>query len=241
MPARPRRPRRAPRTVPLLAVAIALVAGCGDPGELTSAGPADEAKGPVRLWPDLPPVTAPPYDYGEGDTTVVPRLKVPAQGVRGIDPVAVLLAEESGSPHMGLSGLYLETIKKLPGCAKKPRTARSCPVLKPYHRDLTGDGREEMIVAVTMPDQQTALRCYTADSKGRLVRIMATDAQIVRIELAGRDLVLHSVSAGIPGYEYRTAWSWDSTHRAMLQTRDEIVPVKPRAGGTTNNTMGRIR
>ncbi|GLF94641.1 hypothetical protein [Streptomyces yaizuensis] len=226
MPARRHRPLR--RALPL-AVAGLLLAGCGDPGKLVSAGPAEEAGGPVRLWPGLPPVTSPPYDYGEVDTARVPGIEVPAGGVRALDPVAVLRAEEGASPHehSGIAGLYMETVQALPGCTKKPRTPRTCPVLAPYYRDLTGDGREELIVGVTMPEQQTAVRCYMPDGRGGLTRIMATSDQMVRIELAGRDLVLHSVSAGIPGYEYRTAWSWDETHGAMLQARDEIVRVKP--------------
>ncbi|GGZ31226.1 lipoprotein [Streptomyces inusitatus] len=225
---RPRPPR--PPYAALLGVtaAVAVLAGCGDAGRVKSAGPTSTATGPVRLWPGLPPVTAPPYDYGEADTALVRGVKVPSGGVRGLDPVAVLRAEETVGPdgRRGIDGIYQQTSAKLRDCGKKPR---SCPVLVPYHRDLTGDGREELIIGITMPEQQTAVRCYMPDAKGRLTRIMATSDQLVSVQLAGRDIILRSVSAGIPGYEYRTAWSWDGRHQAMLQTSDEIVRVKPRS------------
>ncbi|MEU3922565.1 hypothetical protein [Streptomyces sp. NPDC029004] len=209
----------------LLTVSAAvLLAGCGDEGRMKSAGATPTAVGPVRLWPDLPPVTAPPNDYGETDTERVPGIKVPGDDVRGLDAVAVVRAEARAHPDQvtGVDGLYEETVRQLGTCEEKPK---SCPVLAPYYRDLTGDGHEELIVGIKMPEQQTALRVYMPD-KGRLTRVMSTSDQIVSVDLAGRDLIMRSVSAGIPGYEYRTAWSWDEPQHAMLPTRDEIVRVK---------------
>ncbi|MGW1926746.1 hypothetical protein ACWCQ0_48610 [Streptomyces massasporeus] len=98
--------------------------------------------------------------------------------------------------------------------------------MRPYYRDLTGNGRDELIVGIRMPDQQVGVRVYLAENGG-LTRIMATVDQVISVELAGRDLIMRVSSAGIPGYEYRTAWSWDEQQHSMLPTRDEIVRVKP--------------
>ncbi|MCX4586985.1 hypothetical protein [Streptomyces sp. NBC_01481] len=208
----------------LTASAAVLLAGCGDEGRMKSAGPTPTAVGPVRLWPDLPPVTAPPNDYGETDTERVPGIKVPGDDVRALDAVTVVRAEAGAHPDevTGADGLYQETVRQLGTCEEKPK---SCPVLAPYYRDLTGDGHEELIVGIKMPEQQTAVRVYMPD-KGGLTRVMSTSDQVVSVDLAGRDLIMRSVSAGIPGYEYRTAWSWDEPQHAMLPTRDEIVRVK---------------
>ncbi|MFG2145752.1 hypothetical protein ACGFRG_16335 [Streptomyces sp. NPDC048696] len=203
-----------------------LLSGCGNAGGLQGAGPTQTAVGPVQLWPDLPKPTATPQDYGESQTERVPGIKVPGGDVHNLDPVAVVQAEVRAHPdqYTGADGLYEETVRQLTQCRSKPK---SCPVLKAYFRDLTGDGRDEMILGIKMPEQQLAVRCYTPDKNGTLTRIMSTSDQLIGVELAGRDVILHSVSAGIPGYEYRTAWSWDDHQRAMLPTRDEIIRVEP--------------
>ncbi|MEV7281108.1 hypothetical protein [Streptomyces sp. NPDC093111] len=210
--------------------ALAL-AGCGNQGELKSAGPTPTAVGPVRLWPDLPPATNPPIDYGESDTERVPGVDVPDNDVHSVDPVAVVQAEvrAHGDARSGADGLYEQTARAIGACATD---RKDCPVLTPYYRDLTGNGRDELIVGIRMPDQQLGVRVYLAENGG-LTRIMSTVDQVVNVELAGRDLIMRVSSAGIPGYEYRTAWSWDEQQRTMLPARDEIVRVKPPGRGTS--------
>ncbi|GAA2780827.1 hypothetical protein [Streptomyces showdoensis] len=210
--------------------ALAL-AGCGNQGALKSAGPTPEAVGPVRLWPDLPPATNPPIDYGESDTERVPGIDVPDNDVHSVDAVAVVQAEvrAHGGARSGADGLYEETVRAIGACTTD---RKACPVLAPYYRDLTGNGRDELIVGIRMPDQQLGVRVYLAENGG-LTRIMSTVDQVVSVELAGRDLIMRVSSAGIPGYEYRTAWSWDEQQRTMLPARDEIVRVKPPGPGAS--------
>ncbi|AWK11378.1 hypothetical protein DDQ41_23460 [Streptomyces spongiicola] len=236
---RHRTPRSAPAAV-AIAVAVAvtaaapLLAGCDDAGGLESAGPTPTATGPVRLWPELPEISAPPVDYGENRTEHIEGVKVPGGDVHAVDPVAVVQADMAAHPGRvsepdgpegpeGLDGLDGQTARQIRECGTRPQ---QCPVLKPYYRDLTGDGKDELIVGITMPRQQTAILVYTPE-RGGLTRIMSDTEAIVGVELAGRDLVLRAVSAGIPGYEYRTVWSWDGQQRAMLPERDEIIHARP--------------
>ncbi|MFD5327514.1 hypothetical protein [Streptomyces sp. NPDC127092] len=212
----------------LALVLTSALTGCGGHGELQSSGRTPSAVGPVRLWPDLPPATNPPIDYGETDTQRVPGIGVPDNDVHTVDAVAVVQAEVRAGEgaRSGPDGLYEETARAIQDCGKDKG---SCPILKPYYRDLTGNGRDELIVGIRMPDQQLGVRVYLAENGG-LTRIMSTVDQVVSVELAGRDLIMRVSSAGIPGYEYRTAWSWDEQQRSMLPARDEIVRVKPGAG-----------
>ncbi|WP_420706550.1 hypothetical protein [Streptomyces sp. NRRL F-5727] len=216
--------RTAARTLAAVAAIAAATAGCGGEGGLKSDGPVETAVGPVRLWPELPPASDPPVDYGETDTARVPGIVVRGADVRTVDPVAVVRAEVAAHPdtYTGGDGMYEETARAILACDTAPA---ACPVLSPYYRDLTGNGRDELIVGIRMPEQQVAVRVYLAE-RGGLTRVMSTVEQVISVELAGRDLIVRAASAGIPGYEYRTAWSWDERQHSMLPARDEIVPVR---------------
>ncbi|MFD5099046.1 hypothetical protein [Streptomyces albidochromogenes] len=207
--------------------ALAALSGCADAGELESAGPTPTAIGPTRLWPDRPAATVPPMDYGEGETETVRGIEVPGDDVRAVRPVAVVQAEQAADPDAlsGPDGMYEQTARQLRECDTKPK---ACPVLKAYYRDLTGDGKDEMIIGVSLPKGQLAVRCYLAE-KGRLIRVMGTSDAVIGVSLAGRDLIIRAPS-NLPGYEYRTAWSWDDHQHAMLPTRDEILRVHEEGG-----------
>ncbi|MYQ80871.1 hypothetical protein AMK18_13590 [Streptomyces sp. CB01249] len=213
----------------LATLGIVLLTGCGSGGELRSAGRTPPANGPVRLWPSLPPASAAPYDYGEGETARIPGIRVTGGDVRRLDPVAVVRAGLKVPPERAGEGgeLPAGTVKLVENCRSAPRT---CPVLPPYFRDLTGDGRDEMVLAVRMPGRQLSVRVYMPESGG-LTRIMSTSDAVISVQLAGRDLIMRAPSA-ITGYEYRTAWSWDGRQRAMLPTQDEILRTRDRGRRT---------
>ncbi|MEU2674942.1 hypothetical protein ABZ622_40225 [Streptomyces sp. NPDC007164] len=222
---RPRRRVRCRTAAALGAVAgLALLTGCGNGGGLRSAGQTPAAVGPARLWPWLPPASAAPYDYGEGETARIPGIEVPDGDVHRLDPVAVVRAGLAARPNRssGTADLPADTVKKINACGTEPA---SCPVLRPYFRDLTGDGRDEMVLGIRLADHQLSVRVYMPQAGG-LTRILSTSDAVISVELAGRDLIMRVPSA-ITGYEYRTAWSWDARQRAMLPTQDEIQRIPP--------------
>ncbi|MFJ7997871.1 hypothetical protein ACIQ7D_12095 [Streptomyces sp. NPDC096310] len=216
---------RAPAAIAALALALC---ACGDQSGLRSAGRTPAAVGPVALWPGLPSVTPSPLDPGESDRRRVPGIEVSHGSLDALDPVAVVRAETAGRPadELGLDGLPRATSAALAHC---PRGGQglggpaACPVPRAYHRDLTGDGRNELIVGVRLPDRRLSVRCYLAENGG-LTRIMSTADPVTGVELAGRDLILRVVAGDLPGYVYRTTWSWDHRQGTMLPTRDEIIP-----------------
>ncbi|MDX2604718.1 hypothetical protein PV330_32510 [Streptomyces caniscabiei] len=249
----PSRPARAAVGALAAVAAVLLLGGCGDSGGLVSAGTTPTASGPTRLWPGEPPASSPAYDYGEAETEVVRGVKAPGEDIHKVDPLAVVRAEIAAHPEMysGSDAPDGGTAARMADCgtgagegAEKgadgtagtdgtagPDARRAgCPVLKAYYRDLTGDGRDDLVLGFRLlPGNQTAVRMYTFQAD-RLVQVLASDDAVLAVELAGRTVIIRS-PAGIVGYEYRTQWTWDEDQLAMLLTRDEILrvggPAKP--------------
>ncbi|MEU3064534.1 hypothetical protein AB0P12_17235 [Streptomyces subrutilus] len=230
-PSPPGSRRRAAAGAVLLALCLSpALTGCGDSGGLAGAGATPTASGPVHLWPDRAAATVPPPDPGGAPPEYVPGIApVRGQDVHGVDPVALVKAELRAhrGAVVGADGMPAETAAAIEACGGD---GGACPVLAPYYRDLTGNGLDELIVGIELPDRMMSVRAYTADPDGRLNRIMATTETVISVELAGRDVVLR-VPSGNNGYELITAWSWDERQRTMLPTREQIVrvPVAPRS------------
>ena len=213
-----------------LTLALATSA-CGDAGELRGAGPTAIAVSPARLWPELPAASSPAWDYGEAETETVKGVTAPGDDIHMIDPVAVVRAEIAAHPDMYTAdnSPYAGTADGMAACGRGGSTGSgsgsgsgTCPVLKAYYRDLTGDGRDDMALGFRLlPGNGTAVRVYTFQ-RHRLVQIMANDDAVTAVELAGRAVIIRSPSQ-IPGYEYRTQWTWDADQKAMLLTRDEFL------------------
>ncbi|MET9254413.1 hypothetical protein [Streptomyces sp. NPDC003717] len=215
--------RRALAALAPAALLATAAVGCGGAGGLRGAGTAPTAHSPARLWPDLTPASSPAYDIGEVDTEVLKGVAVPGGDIRRVDPAAAVRAEIAAHPddYRGAKAHYRGTADRMADCAAGGDRDR-CPVLTPYYRDLTGDGRADMTLGFELlPAKMTAVRVYTVE-KGRLVRVMSYDDAVSGVELAGRSLIVRSPSE-VAGYEYRLQWSWDGDQRAMLLTHDEML------------------
>ncbi|MET9389578.1 hypothetical protein ABZY20_04065 [Streptomyces sp. NPDC006624] len=208
---------------------LAAAVGCGDAGGLEGAGATPTAVGPARLWPELTPASSPAFEIGEVNTEVVKGVEVPAgDDIRRVDPVGIVRAQIAADPgdYTGGDAPYRETGRRMADCADGPGHGR-CPVLTPYYRDLTGDGRDDLALGFRLlPGKTTAVRVYTVDGH-RLVQVMAWEDALSGVELAGRSLVIRSPSE-VAGYEYRLQWTWDPDQRAMLLTHDEMLRTGPR-------------
>ncbi|WP_258054554.1 hypothetical protein [Streptomyces sp. Ru71] len=221
-------PRRRSRAVlAVLAVALGAVsAGCGDSGALQGAGPTPTAVSPARLWPSLTPASSPAYDIDEVEREVVKGVRVPGDDIRKVDPAAIVRAEIAAHPATYKTGgkageTFPETARLLDDCDQGPERGK-CPVLKPYYRDLTGDGHDDLALGFRLlPGPMTAVRVYTVD-RHRLVQVMKWEDAVSAVEVAGRSLVISSPS-DLARYEYRLEWTWDPDQKAMLLTHDEMV------------------
>ncbi|WP_043674275.1 hypothetical protein [Streptomyces xylophagus] len=227
------RPARATAAVALL---LATAVACGDTGDLRAAGATPTATSPARLWPNLSPASSPAYDFDEADTETVKGVTVPGDDIRKVDPVAVVRAEIAANPtdYDGSKAPYHGTAEGIADCAKGGDRS-GCPVLKPYYRDLTGDGHDDLTLGFRLlPTKMTAVRVYTVE-KHRLVQVMANDDAVSGVELAGRSVIIRSPSE-LAGYEYRVQWTWDADQKAMLLTHDEFLRTGGRKHGVRRAT-----
>ncbi|ARP72296.1 hypothetical protein LK07_23860 [Streptomyces pluripotens] len=220
MPAR--RPARTALAVAAVALLSATAAGCGDTGGLQAAGSTPTAISPAKLWPGLRPASSPAYSYDVATRASVQGVTVPGNDIRTVDPVDVVEAEIKTHPDdYGSKGAYHATVDRMKECRPGGDDAL-CPLLKPYYRDLTGDGRADLTLGFRLyPTNQTAVRVYTVE-RHKLVQVLADNDAIIGVELAGRALIERS-PADISGYEYRTTWVWDPEQRAMAFSRDEYL------------------
>ena len=236
-PSRPGRPVRAARTTAVVALLLATAVACGDTGALRGAGATPTATSPAKLWPNLSPAASPAYDFDEADTETVKGVTVPGDDIRKVDPIAVVRAEIAAHPsdYDGSQAPYRGTAEKISDCTDAGTDRSACPVLKPYYRDLTGDGRDDLTLGFRLlPTKMTAVRVYTVE-KHRLVQVMANDDAVSGVELAGHSVIIRSPSE-LAGYEYRVQWTWDADQKAMLLTHDEFLRTGSRKHGVRRAT-----
>jgi hypothetical protein len=213
-----------------VALSLAAAAGCGDAGDLVGAGSTPTAISPDRLWPELTPASSPAYEIGEVDSEVVAGVSVPGDDIRTVDPVALVRAEIKQDPSGYADAGYAETARRMADCGKRGAAGKRCPVLRPYYRDLTGDGHEDLTLGfLQSPGNVTAVRVYTV-AKHRLVRVMRWEDAVSGVELAGHSVIIRSPSE-VAGYEYRLQWTWDPQQKSMLLTHDEMLRTGSRALG----------
>ncbi|MFI0540167.1 hypothetical protein ACH3VS_14935 [Streptomyces sp. WSLK1-3] len=232
---RARRTTRAAAAAAAVTLLLAAAAGCGDAGGLVGAGSTPTAISPDRLWPQLTPASSPAFEIGEVDSEPVAGVSVPGDDIRRVDPVALVRAEIKKDPGSYAKGGYVETAHRMADCGKAGAAGKRCPVLRPYYRDLTGDGHEDLTLGFRqLPGNVTAVRVYTV-VRHRLVRVMHWEDAVSGVELAGHSVIIRSPSE-VAGYEYRLQWTWDPQQKSMLLTHDEMLRTGSRGLG---NAPGR--
>ncbi|MGA5818901.1 hypothetical protein ACPC54_13715 [Kitasatospora sp. NPDC094028] len=227
------RPRRRPGAVPvtvsaalagLLALA-ALLLGRETPGGLRDGGPVQAATPPSvarPLWPGL--ATAPPPVPATATTPQAPPQPVPDLTVPGHDLTAVdvraLLAKDPA--------LTADERRALDSCA-------GCEVRAPEFRDLTGDGRPELITAVVTTGP-IVLHVYTL-AGDRVLPILQVRVQSgFSAETVDSDLWLREPTSTTT----RTSshYRWDGTRLAPLEQRVDATGLLPPTGPAVEPANG---
>lgn len=243
------------RPVVLAALGVAAVltgvAGCAAETGARDGGPAPSLSPPVTsapLWPDhAPPV--PPADGSAGPAPEpyppVRGVRVPAGGLKDV-PVRELLSNDPNVPDF-----VRVALRSCPGAG--------CGLRDPVYRDLTSDGRDELVVALDEPSSGlTLVQVYRAS--GDTVRPVLIDWGPAGLtgETFGTDLIL--TSAGRNG-SVTTRYRWNGEVMTVenpwkssddgTRAPDPLAPEKavpqhagpvpqPRSGtGTGTGTEGR--
>ncbi|MER7760273.1 hypothetical protein [Streptomyces sp. NPDC097619] len=202
---------------------VLLLGGCAAPGGLAAGEPAPAVSAqprPEELWPEWtePSPDAPGAQVG---TRVPPPqpLKngpvVPAGGLAALDPAEVLAADKQMKAFAAR------------GTLDGPGRAGLRPVVL---RDLTGDGRPELLVAADLESGRTVLAVYT-ESGGRVVRILLTTGNRMAVETLGKDLLVRT--AANDGAEQAVRYRWDGLRLIVVsdEKRFRRTPPPPGTGG----------
>ncbi|MEV6400764.1 hypothetical protein AB0M39_39315 [Streptomyces sp. NPDC051907] len=172
----------------------------------------------MPLWPEHAPPPQP--SAGAPSPTYqrylpVDEVSVPAGGLKDV-PVKELLQKDPNAPK-----LVLAVLEGCPGA--------QCGLRKPVYRDLSGDGRDELIVAVDEPKAElTLIQVYSAF--GATVRpvLMSIGRLGLTGETFGYELVLSST--GEDG-QFTTRYRWNGAELTRIRD-EEPAPSTPPDGPT---------
>ncbi|WP_329491503.1 hypothetical protein OG618_34180 [Kitasatospora sp. NBC_01246] len=222
-------PRRGPRAaargsaVAVLGLLVAL-AGCATPGELRDAGaarPVTPSPKPQPLWPTLaaaPSPTSPAASEtgpAEPPPVPVPGVAVPGPDLTSVDLGALLSKDPA---------LSAEERRALTGCP-------DCAVRDPEFRDLTGDGRPELIAAVATGGS-VVLHVYTLGGGGVVPVLRVAVLRAFSAETLAADLWLNEATT--PSSRTISHYGWNGTRLVLLEQRVEAIgPVTAPGHGPT--------
>ncbi|MYT31043.1 MULTISPECIES: hypothetical protein [unclassified Streptomyces] len=175
-----------PAALALAVAPLVLLAGCASPEGLQDEGPARRVNAPLALWPTYSPA---PLRENENPAALkpLPALpRVPSGSMAAADPLAVLDADFASSG----------------GTPPRPSSVRS-----PELRDLTDDGKPDLIAVVDLDRRTSELRVYTV-RKGVVTRILALRAVLAGVEVAAGHLAVREPTKD-PRYVSVTDYVWD--------------------------------
>ncbi|MGW3008299.1 hypothetical protein ACWC9R_05580 [Streptomyces sp. NPDC001219] len=203
---------------------MALLGGCTGTGEPLSAGHTSAASAPVRLWPERKPAPQPEPGTGENLPAAVPGVpRVPSGDIRRAPLFTVVRQQVAAGSALGGGPQFdSATTRRIDACTGEPA---HCPVRKPQYRDLTGDGKPELIVGIESSDDSLAVWVFRL-RHGVVTRIMDAGATPLSVEIANGDLILREPT-GTPGYATRTVYAWDPRTRTMALRAMEFDQADP--------------
>ncbi|MFF3016437.1 hypothetical protein [Streptomyces sp. NPDC057939] len=213
----------------VLAAAASAVGGCAAPGGLGPGEPVPAVSAqprPEALWPAWPGTS--PRAPGTGAATRVPAPaslpdgpEVGPGGLAAVNALDVVRADKRMRPFLAK------------GTIRFPGRAGVRPVV---HADLTGDGKEDLVVAADTESGRTALSVYTARGK-RIVPILFTLGRRMVAETLGSDLLIRT--AADDNSEQAVRYRWDGERMKVVSDERRFDKSPPSTGAGPSAAAGR--
>ncbi|MEV5610572.1 hypothetical protein [Streptomyces sp. NPDC052225] len=188
------------------ALGVAALTGCARTDGLAAGEAAPSVSvqpQPHDVWPawsgtsaKAPGAEASAHQPPPRPLTGLPR--VGGEGLAGFDVHALLRADPRMEPFADREDIV------------KPGMSGVRP---PIYRDLTGDGRSELLVAVDTETGRTVLTVYR-EHEGRVYPVLFTAGKRVAVETIGTDLLLRSSCAD--GGEQAVRFHWDGVRMSTV-------------------------
>ncbi|MFI9049305.1 hypothetical protein [Streptomyces sp. NPDC053427] len=206
MPRLPSRARAALASLAALAPLLGLLAGCAGLEGLESEGKARDVKAPLALWPEYSPAPPTRADNPAARRPVPHLARIPSGSMAAADPLAVLDADITSGG----------------AAAPAPKSVR-----RPVLRDLTDDGKPDLIMAVDLDPRTSELRVYSVQ-KQVVTRVLVLRGVLAGVELAAGHLVIREPTKD-PRYVSVTDYTWDDGELGLwdLTLDDARTPQTP--------------
>ncbi|MEV7418394.1 hypothetical protein [Streptomyces sp. NPDC089919] len=226
----PRRPLPALAGAAVLAAAV-LAAGCASPGGLGRGEPAPAVSAqprPEHLWPawDGRDAHSPGAEVATRQPAPEPlpdAPRVPAGGLAELDPMKVVGADRRMKPFAARG--------KITG----PGRAGIRPAVL---RDLTGDGRPELIIGADLESGRSAVAVYRAVGD-RVVPVLYTSGRQVAVETLGCDLLVRTAASD--GAEQAVRYRWDGVRLSVFSDEKRYGKHVPDRTEPTGGPSGPAR
>ncbi len=193
--------------ITLPALAVLLLAGCSDAGQLHDAGPARAVAvhpSPEPLWAAAvtTQTPTPAVTSGQPAPSPVPGITVPGDDIRSVSARTVLekdAAELRPDERVALNGCE--------GCLVQPER----------YRDLVGDGRDELITAVLTGSERAVLHVYELRDH-RILPVLAVPVLPgFTADTVGQNLVVHEPNGR--DSQTDTTYQWQGGLLAVVDRR----------------------
>ncbi|MCJ1678557.1 hypothetical protein MTF65_14600 [Streptomyces sp. APSN-46.1] len=199
------------RVLPVLAAVLTTVGGCADVEGLRSEGDLGTVHAPETLWGDIHP-DPPAPDQRPGTATVVPGLpKAPKGTMRDVNALDVVRADVTASAAQdGGTGRLVDprALQRLALCTQAVDGGPDCPVRPAVLRDVTGNGKAELITALDIDGRLSELLVYTVRDDGTIVRILSRRAVLEGVEVAAEHLAVREPTSN-PKKVAVSDYAWD--------------------------------